>query len=73
MHIALNAYFWNQPHVGSGQYTRQLVYHLNRYVSDVDITLVYPQLPGGAPLADVPPSVRQHPVPARPGNWGKVL
>jgi hypothetical protein len=43
MHIAINAYFWNQTHTGSGQYTRQLVYYLNRLVSDIDITLVYPQ------------------------------
>lgn len=73
MHIALNATFWNKPFVGSGQYTRQLVYHLNRYVSDLDITLIYPQVSGDDSLQDVPPSVRVHTIPARPGNVGKVM
>lgn len=73
MHIALNAFFWNQPHTGSGQYVRQLVYHLNRYVSDLTITLVYPLPAGGQPPQDVPPSVKVHNVPTRPGHLGKVL
>ncbi|MCA9960945.1 MAG: glycosyltransferase family 4 protein [Anaerolineales bacterium] len=73
MHIALNATFWNKPFVGSGQYTRQLVYHLNRHVSDLDITLIYPQEPGDNGPQDVPPSVRVYLVPTRPGNVGKVL
>ncbi|WP_374686815.1 glycosyltransferase family 4 protein [Promineifilum sp.] len=73
MHLALNAYFWNQPHTGSGQYTRQLVYHLNRLVSDLDITLIYPQLPGGPEPEGAPPSVRVERVPAGPGHVGKVL
>lgn len=73
MHVAINAYFWDQVHTGSGQYTRQLVYYLNRLVSDLDITLIYPQTPGRQPLAQVPPSVRVHPVPGRAGHLGKVL
>jgi glycosyltransferase involved in cell wall biosynthesis len=73
MHLALNAYFWNQPHTGSGQYLRQLVYHFNRYVSDLDITLIWPQVAGTPLPTDVPPSVRLHPVPVRPGHVGKVL
>ena len=73
MHLALNAYFWNQPDTGSGQYTRQLVYHLNRLVSDMDITLVYPRSPGAAPPEDVPPSVAVEEVPIRAGKLGKVL
>jgi glycosyltransferase involved in cell wall biosynthesis len=72
MHLAINAYFWNRPHTGSGQYTRQLVYHLNRLVSDLDITLVYPQAPGEAGPVDAPPSVRVQAVPLRPGHLGKV-
>jgi glycosyltransferase involved in cell wall biosynthesis len=71
MHIALNAYFWNQPHTGSGQYTRQLVYHLNRFISDIEITLVFPQQ-SAEPPAQVPPSVHVHTVPTRPGHAGKV-
>lgn len=73
MHVAINAYFWNRVNTGSGQYTRQLVYHLNRYVSDLEITLVAPQVNGAPPLDNVPPSVRVHMAPARAGNLGKVL
>lgn len=73
MHVALNAYFWNRPNTGSGQYIRQLVYHLNRLVSDLDITLIYPQIPGATPeLEQVPPSVKVKAVPTRPGHLGKV-
>lgn len=70
MHLALNAYFWNRPDTGSGQYTRQLVYHLNRYVGDVDVTLVYPH--ADEPRA-VPPSVHVYRAPTRPGHLGKIL
>lgn len=73
MHIAINAYFWEQPHTGSGQYTRQLVYHLNRLVSDLAITLVYPALPDGPELTEVPPGIGVERVPMRPGHVGKVL
>ncbi len=73
MHIAINAYFWNQPHTGSGQYTRQLVYHLNRLVSDLQITLVYPAAAGAAELSDVPPGISVERVAVRPGHLGKVL
>lgn len=73
MHVAINAYFWNQVNSGSGQYTRQLVYHLNRFVSDLDITLIYPQLPNGPEPDAVPPSINVKTVSMRPGNIGKVL
>jgi glycosyltransferase involved in cell wall biosynthesis len=73
MHIAINAYFWNQPNTGSGQYTRQLVYHLNRLVADLEITLILPLAPGDPEPADVPPSVRVERVAVRPGHLGKVL
>lgn len=72
MHVAINAAFWNQPNTGSGQYTRQLVYHLNRMVSDLTITLVYPQVAGQPAPEAVPPSVQVKLVPVRPGNLGKV-
>lgn len=72
MHVAINAAFWNQPNTGSGQYTRQLVYHLNRMVSDLTITLVYPQVAGQPKPEAVPPSVKVKLVPVRPGNLGKV-
>jgi glycosyltransferase involved in cell wall biosynthesis len=72
MHVAINAAFWNQPNTGSGQYTRQLVYHLNRLVSDLKITLIYPQVAGEPEPNEVPPSVNVKLVPVRPGNLGKV-
>lgn len=72
MHVAFNAAFWNQPNTGSGQYTRQLVYHLNRLVSDLTITLIFPQVAGEPEPEDVPPSVQVKLVPVRPGNVGKV-
>ncbi len=72
MHVAINAAFWNQPHTGSGQYTRQLVYHLNRLVSDLTITLVFPQAAGEPEPEAVPPSVNVSLVAVRPGNVGKV-
>ncbi|MEZ4515516.1 MAG: glycosyltransferase [Chloroflexota bacterium] len=72
MHVAFNGFFWNQPHTGSGQYTRQLVYHLNRLVTDLDITLVYPQSSGAPEPEDVPLSVHVEYVPVRSGHLGKV-
>ncbi|MCB8946130.1 MAG: glycosyltransferase family 4 protein [Ardenticatenaceae bacterium] len=73
MHIAINGYFWNRPFTGSGQYTRQLIYHLNRLISDLDITLIYPQIAGEPEPEAVPPSVKVKIVPLRPGHVGKVL
>jgi glycosyltransferase involved in cell wall biosynthesis len=69
MHVALNAYFWNRPDTGSGQYLRQLVYHLNRLVSDLELTLIYPH---GDEPADVPPSVHVRRVASRAGHLGKI-
>ncbi len=70
MHLALNGYFWNRPDTGSGQYTRQLVYYANRYISDLEITLVYPH---EAEPEQTPPSVRVLRTPPRSGHLGKVL
>ena len=72
MHLAVNAYFWNWPHTGSGRYTRQLVYHLNRLVSDMEITLVFPLAQGDPGPEDVPPSVNVKTVAIRPGHLGKI-
>lgn len=72
MHVAINAAFWNRPNSGSGQYTRQLVYQLNRLVSDLTITLIYPQVAGEPEPDQVPPSVNVKLVPVRAGNVGKV-
>jgi len=73
MHLAINAYFWQRPFTGSGQYTRQLVYHLNRHVSDLEITLIYPQAKGDGAIEDVPPDVNVKTVPMRGNHAGKVL
>ncbi len=73
MHVAINAYFWNQPYTGSGQYTRQLVFHLNRNISDLEITLVFPQIDGIIEPDQVPPSVGVKIVQTRAGHAGKVL
>ena len=73
MHVAINGYFWNRSNSGSGQYTRQLVYHLNRLVSDLEITLIFPKLNEQEKAEMVPPSVRVVDVPIRQGNMGKVL
>lgn len=73
MHIAINGYFWNKPYVGSGYYTRQLVYHLNRLISDLEMTLIVPQAENAGLPEDVPPSVKVLTVPTRAGNVGKVL
>lgn len=73
MHVAINAYFWNQPFTGSGQYTRQLVLHLNRFVSDLEITLILPHLAGETEPAHIPPDVKVKTIPTRTGNAGKTL
>lgn len=73
MHVAINAYFWNQPFTGSGQYTRQLVTHLNRYVSDLQITLLFPQRDGADQPTNVPPGVAVHSIPIRAGHIGKMF
>ena len=73
MHVAINGYFWNKANVGSGQYTRQLIYHFNRLVSDLDVTLIYPAVDDDDEPEDVPPSVTVKKVAMRPGNLGKVL
>lgn len=69
MHLALNAYFWNRPDTGSGQYTRHLVYHLNRHVSDLNITLIHPH---AGELQQVPPSVKLHHAPSPASHLGKI-
>lgn len=73
MHVAFNAYFWNQTNTGSGQYLRQLVYALQKLVSDLEITLIYPQQTDGVGPEKVPSAVKVRVVPLRPGYVGKVL
>lgn len=72
MRLAINGYFWNRPNTGSGQYTRQLATHLDRLVSDLEITLILPELPGETRPENVPPDVKVVALPVRPGHLGKV-
>ena len=43
MRVALNAWFWNSPTTGSGQYTRLLVEHLAAVAPGLEIVLVTPE------------------------------
>ena len=74
MHLAINAMFWSQPTVGSGQYLRMLVDALPAVAPDVRVTLL---LPAGCPVAEpLPPNVQAMPVPTpfdgRNANLAKV-
>ena len=72
MHLAINGFFWNQPHTGSGQYTRQLVTYLSKLVSDLRITLVYPESSNQNGPENPPENVEIKLVKVRPGQLGKV-
>jgi glycosyltransferase involved in cell wall biosynthesis len=54
MHIAFNAWFWDQPHTGSGQYLRQLVTALTKLKAELRLTLV---IPTHAQAEDIPTGV----------------
>jgi glycosyltransferase involved in cell wall biosynthesis len=43
MRLAVNAWFWNSPTTGSGQYTQRLVEALVALAPDLDISLVAPE------------------------------
>jgi glycosyltransferase involved in cell wall biosynthesis len=43
MRVAINAWFWNSPTTGSGQYTRRLVEHLLALDPGLEILLVAPR------------------------------
>lgn len=42
MHVAINGWFWDQPHTGSGRYVRHLVAGLRKAAPDLQLTLVLP-------------------------------
>ncbi|MFN8530399.1 MAG: glycosyltransferase family 1 protein [Anaerolineae bacterium] len=69
MHIAFNAWFWDRPFSGSGQYLRHLVTHLRKLSPDLKMTLVTP--PGLTPEG-VPPNVEVFPTQGSRSNLGKV-
>jgi glycosyltransferase involved in cell wall biosynthesis len=67
MHIALNGWFWDQPHVGSGQYLRYLLPNLPR---DLRLTLVLPPHMTAAP--DLPDHIERVTTSGPGGHLGKV-
>ena len=69
MHVAINAWFWDQPTTGSGQYTRRLVKGLTALETDLQITLVAPA-PGEQEDGDE--RYARHPIACPRANLGKV-
>ena len=67
MHIALNGWFWQQPHSGSGQYLRQLLRALTQLPSPPQLTLVLP------PNADAGPELPEGVQTLRTGGSGGGL
>lgn len=70
MHVAINAWFWDRPDTGSGQYVRRLVAALGEAAPHLRVTLVAPRgvavEPPGASV-----SVVEAPLRGR-GHWGKL-
>ena len=71
MHLAINAWFWDQPATGSGQTVRYLVPALVEQDPSLEITLVAPDWVAGDRTA-LPPRVTLRPIACRPGNLGKL-
>ncbi len=55
MHIALNAWFWDLPNTGSGQYIRHLVPYLHKVDPQIQLSLIMP--PHNPAPVDVPNGV----------------
>ena len=70
MHIAINGWFWDQPHTGSGQYVRKLLSGLRRIAPDLRLTLVLPQRVQEP--EDLPPDVDFVHASGASSNLGKV-
>ncbi len=71
MHIALNGWFWDQPHVGSGQYLRELLINLHKIAPELTLTLVVPE--HISTFDDLPPNVNiAHGKTRFKGHLGKV-
>ncbi|RMG79066.1 MAG: glycosyltransferase family 1 protein [Chloroflexi bacterium] len=71
MHIAINGWFWDSPHVGSGQYLRGLLSQLVRLAPEARFSLIVPQ--HATQTDSVPPSVHVVSIPAGRGHLGKVF
>ena len=70
MHIAFNAFFWDQLHTGSGQYLRGLVSGLREVAPALEITLIMP--PHNPVQGDAPEGVNVIQSPGFGGQIGKV-
>lgn len=71
MHIAFNGWFWDQPHVGSGQYIRHLLTALQKLAPDNTYTLIVPA--HVTTLEDLPPDVNvAHAGSPLGGKLGKI-
>ncbi|MCA9903195.1 MAG: glycosyltransferase family 4 protein [Anaerolineae bacterium] len=70
MHIAINGWFWDQPHTGSGQYLHKLLASLRRLAPDLRLTLILPRhIHEPGPL---PPDVAIVYADASRSNLGKI-
>ncbi len=69
MRIVINAWFWDSPTTGSGQYTRRLVERLTTLDEELEIILVTPSEEG---QEEHPASCILHPIPCSRSNLGKV-
>jgi len=70
MHIAFNGWFWDQPHVGSGQYIRRLLEQLRRIAPDLEMTLILP--PHHTNPTDLPENVQVLAASGPRGRLGKI-
>lgn len=71
MHIALNGWFWDQPHTGSGQYLRNLLAALQQHAPQQRYSLVVPH--HARTLDNLPPDVDVlHAQTRLSGHLGKV-
>jgi glycosyltransferase involved in cell wall biosynthesis len=70
MHVAINAWFWDQSFTGSGQYVKRLVQQLRRVAPDLRLTLIMP--PHIAQPDEVPEGVEVITTRGPGGKLGKV-
>lgn len=70
MRLALNGWFYDQPHTGSGQYLRGLLDHLPAIAPDVEVILVTPGQRSAISNQQSPITHYQLPVPN--SNFSKV-
>jgi glycosyltransferase involved in cell wall biosynthesis len=69
MHVAVNAWFWDRPDTGSGQYVRRLTANLGNGAPDLRLTLIAPH----GWEVDPPPGVSVERVALRGrGHWVKL-